>query len=333
MIVAITGGTGFIGRKLVERHLAVGDRVRILTRQSQIQPPLPDNVQLYQNELSASAEPLVSFVDGADVLYHCAGQVTDRNRMHAVHVGGTANLLRAAAGRIGRWVQLSSVGIYGPYSAGNVTEQTLPRPVGTYEQTKWQSDELVVEAAQDGGFSYAILRPSNVYGPEMRNQSLFQLITMINAGWFFFVGKPGALANYIHVANVVKALMKCGRDPRAIGEIFNLSDQCTLEELVTIVQCTLGRPKKVPRIPAPIIQLVLPFLSIIPRMPLNRSRIGALTGRATYSVGKIQAQLDYTHQITIQEGIRQLTETWKMRTGSIGSASLSPVTRQSDRSC
>ena len=51
MEVAITGGTGFIGRALVLRHLAAGDTVRVLSRRSSNQDGFPDVVKLYSGDL------------------------------------------------------------------------------------------------------------------------------------------------------------------------------------------------------------------------------------------------------------------------------------------
>ena len=180
MIVAITGGTGFIGRELVLRHLAQGDVVRGLSRRTAVR----DGVQWHHGDLSSA--DLNSFVDGADVLYHCAGEIRDKSLMKVVHVDGTRRLIDAASGRIGRWVQLSSVGAYGKQRLGVVTEITAPCPVGTYEVTKVESDDLVSSAALGGAFEQSILRPSNVYGPEMSNQSLFGLFNMVNRGRYFF---------------------------------------------------------------------------------------------------------------------------------------------------
>jgi nucleoside-diphosphate-sugar epimerase len=79
--------------------------------------------------------------------------------------------------------------------------------------------------------SVAILRPSNVFGPGMLNQSILQMIQTIERGIFFFIGRRGASANYVHVSNVVDALILCGRSA-ADGRTYNISDWCTMEDFV-----------------------------------------------------------------------------------------------------
>ena len=98
--------------------------------------------------------------------------------MNAVHVDGTRDLLAASVGRVGRWVQLSSVGVYGPVRAGVVTEESLPVPVGCYETAKLMSDELVLAAVRRTGLKAVILRLSIILATDMPNNSLRQMVRL-----------------------------------------------------------------------------------------------------------------------------------------------------------
>jgi nucleoside-diphosphate-sugar epimerase len=310
MIVAITGGSGFIGRKLVMRHLEQGDEVRVLSRRPPEKSELPDSVKWYSGDLSKSGD-LLSFVDKVDVLYHCAGEIKDATKMKALHVDGTARLINMATGRIGRWVQLSSTGAYGQHREGIVTEKTRLNPKGEYEETKVQADNLVIHAANQGAFNYVILRPSIVYGETMSNRSLFGLIALIQKGWFFFIGQPNASANYIHVDNVVKALLICGSAKNVKMQVYNLSDYRSLEDFVKIITNALGC--KIPhlRIPELPVRLLIKLLRWIPGMPLTDSRIKALTNYTIYQNTKIEQELGYNHLISMEDGLTNLVNYWQ----------------------
>jgi nucleoside-diphosphate-sugar epimerase len=310
MIIAITGGTGFIGKKLVLCHLARGDAVRVLTRRASGESGLPANTQHCHGDLTKSAD-LRPFVEGADVVYHCAGEVRNTELMQMVHVEGTRNLIKAAAGRIGRWIQLSSVGAYGRQRAGVVTEESAPNPCDTYEATKVESDSLVASAAANGAFDYAILRPSIVYGAQMSNRSLFGLISMIQRGLFFFIGKPGASANYIHVSNVVDALLLCASSPRAAGRIYNLSDYCSMEQFVAAIAKGLDVDVPRMRLPEAPVRLLARLARNVPGMPLTETRIDALTNRALYPSARIEQDLGYRHAISMEGGLLELVSHWK----------------------
>jgi nucleoside-diphosphate-sugar epimerase len=314
MIVAITGGTGFIGRGLVSRHLARGDKVRLLSRHPYNESGFSSSVEWHRGDLVDSAN-LQPFVDGADILYHCAGEIRNENRMEAVHVEGTDKLIKAAAGRISRWVQLSSVGAYGKHREGIISEEATLNPSGMYERTKVLSDELVEAAASGNAFQHVILRPSNVYGAEMRNRSLFSFISMIQKGWFFFIGKPGSSANYIHVDNVVEALALCGSLPQAAGRVYNLSDYCTMEKFVAAIANALCEPVPRMRVPEAPIYLLAKLLGNLPGVPLTESRVEALTSRAAYPINKIERELGYRHIVSMEKGLAELVDAWKRKTG------------------
>lgn len=311
MNIAITGGTGFVGRVLVERHLAEGNIIRVLSRQSASAVRMPKEIELISTDLTFASKKLNEFVDGVDILYHCAAEVRDQSKMNIVNINGTINLCNAASGRIGHWVQLSSVGVYGSHHSGLITEATQMNPVGIYQKTKTKADQLVMDFAEEGAFTCTILRPSNIYGPTMRNQSIFQLIKMIDRGFFFFIGKAGASANYIHVDNVAEALILCGSAPASRSTVFNLSDHSPLEALVAIIADELGCPPPTLRVSERMVRWLSQVFGSIPGVPLTSSRINAITTRAVYSIQKIQKELGYIHHISMEEGIRQLVRSWK----------------------
>ena len=306
MLVGITGGTGFVGKALLLRHVGQGDRVRLLSRRPAAGNEMPDSVRLFNADLTGSAEFLKSFVDGVDVLYHCAGEILDQTKMFSVHVTGTGNLCAAARHRIGRWVQLSSVGVYGPYSSGVVTEEMPEKPVGVYETTKARSDQIVFDAARNRAFVYSMLRPSNIFGPAMKNRSIFELISMVDKGLFFFLGSPGASANYIHVDNVVEGLIQCGESAAAKGRIYNLSDYRTIEEFIMIIANELKKPVPKMRFPEKPGRFLARQCSWLPGFPLTEKRIVALTNRSRYSIKKIQDELGYVHRVSMEDGLSQM---------------------------
>lgn len=307
MIISITGGTGFIGRKLVLHHLSQGDTVRILSRRDFSEAKLPGSVKWYHGDLSRSSE-LISFVKDADILYHCAGEIRDEASMYRVHVDGTVKLVEAAKGVIGRWVQLSSVGAYGKRSNCVISEQTELKPSGVYEVSKVKSEDLVRDAAMHGGFEFVILRPSIVYGAEMANKSLLGLISIIRRRLFFYIGKPGATMNYIHVDNVVNALSLCGVNPMANGQTYNLSDSRAIERFIAIITGELGIPLPQLRLPEIPIRLVARLLGSIPGFPLTESRVEALTGRTIYLNDKIERELCYRHIVSMETGLSEMVQ-------------------------
>ena len=298
--VLVTGASGFIGAALVPRLQRAGCRVTALTRQTARR--FPPGVSVKGGDLISGAGIDLGLLAGIDVIFHCAGELTRLELMRPLHVGGTARLLESARAQSGRgplhWVQLSSVGAYGPAArAGHdrtVDESTPERPSGEYEVTKTESDGLVTQAARDGWISRSTLRPSNVIGADMPNNSLRQAIAMIGRRWFFHIGRAGAVANYVHVDDVSRALIECGRHPSARGATFNISSDCDWEALAAHIADTCGVRRPLVRLPESMVRAAAAIVGAVATSPLTASRIDALVSRTRYPMARIAETLDFS---------------------------------------
>ena len=300
MIVALTGGAGFVGRALVARLAVAPDvtEIRVLTRRE-----APAGTRGFRGDLTTGVP--ADFLDGADVLFHCAGEVRREEAMRALHVDGTRRLVDAAAGRVTRWVQLSSVGAYGRRQMeGAVSESSPLNPEGEYEVTKVEADLLVQGAAAGGAFAAATLRPSIIFGPGMPNRSLAQLIAVVRRGIFGRVGARPATANYVYVDDVADALVLCGTSPRASG-VYNLSDDRPMDDFIAAVAAVLGRPAPTRRLPEGPLRILARLGGRLPGFPLTESRIDALTRNVRYPSLRLREELGFAFGVGVEEGLRR----------------------------
>ena len=315
MQVCVTGANGFIGRYLIDALLHHGHTIRVLTREAG--NIFPANTQVIVGDLTKSDCPLNQFLSGCDILFHCAGEVRDVKFMRLLHVEGTKRLIKSVENEYARsarkihWVQLSSVGAYGPPIGGPqtvrvVTENTSTNPFNEYEISKTLSDELVTQAGRGVSMTYTILRPSNVFGTKMTNQSLRKLIQMVRRKQFFYIGKPGAVTTYVHVNDVVNALIVCGTNPCASGQIYNLSSDCTLEELVKCIALCIGVKEPRLRIPAPLARISLGLLSAFLLSLVRVPSTNVLVLRTRYPADKIQMELGFEFLTPMPGGVRDM---------------------------
>lgn len=304
-LVSITGASGFIGKLLLQECLARNFSVRVLTRNPSKFAANP-SLQVFVGDLTTTTD-WSDFVRDVDVLIHCAAEIKDPLVMQAVNVDGPARLLQAAVGQVKRWVQLSSVGAYGAASSGLITEESPENPLGPYEVTKTVFDRMLRETAATGSIEAVLLRPSNVYGTEMSNQSLFQMMRMIRRGLFCFMGAKGASANYVHVNDVVRALIICAEHPAAQGKTFNLSDWTTMEEMVATMAKSIQ--VRIPnfRLPLFLAMGLAKSMQWWSRSPLTVPRVRALSSRARYSSQRIENELGFQIQTPIAVGISELS--------------------------
>ena len=301
MIVSITGGRGFIGQSLVKKHLNQKDEVRVLSRKKFFNH---QRAKLFVGDLVDNNENLSEFVDGADVLYHCAGEYRDKSLMYDLHIGGTQRLIDCSNGKIGRWVQLSSVGVYGVVRNGVISEEAQENPTGLYEKTKAKAEKLVSES----GIPYVILRPSNVIGEKMSNQSVFQLIKMIEKGFFAYFGKSKSVVNYVHVDDVVNALMCCAMSQNSLGKKYNLSQTIEVEAMVNSILLGLNVKHNFLRLPLLPVRFFVKLFQNFPGFPLTISRIDALTGNSQYKSNKIIEELNFEFKSKLEEHFKLLAK-------------------------
>lgn len=312
MNVSITGGSGFIGGLLTASLVARGDQITLLSRRESTPT---SNIKVVKGDIVSDVAALGDFVRDAEVIIHCAGEVNDTELMYRLHVDGTRNLLAALHRQIKltgtpvHWVQLSSTGAYGPRESGSnetltIDERFTPAPVGTYEVTKTISDELVVAlAAVEPLFTFTIVRPSIVIGSGMSNQSFFQMGEVVRKRLFFYIGSDTSLATYVHVDDVIRALLLCTSDVRAVGKTFILSNDCPLEQVIS----QLARAQAVPvprlRLPESLIRLLVKVISPLVRLPLTPERVDALTKHVGYSSVHIRNTLGFEFASSIPESI------------------------------
>lgn len=315
MKICITGASGFIGKLLCVELLSQGHSISILTRKS---VPASSAVKVVVGDLVSDGFHLSTFLDDVDVVCHCAGEIKDENLMYDVHVGGTRRLLQEVSLSIRRhrkavhWVQLSSVGAYGvtgPSSHGSraVDERSPERPVGVYEVTKTKSDRLVIDFARfEPLFSFTILRPTAVIGSNMPNKSFHAMARMIQRGFFFWIGRRNAIANYVHIEDVVRAMVVCVNDERARGRIFIISNDCPLRLVIEALALSMNVPRPKLVLPEGPLRLAVKTIGHWIKIPLTVARIDALTRQTQFSSALVTEVLGFSPTASIPEVIPKL---------------------------
>lgn len=329
MVVAVTGGTGFIGRHLVASLAKDGVQVRALTRRPEVVPRLwpTGDVEPWEGDLTRP-ETLRGFVRRARVVYHLAGEVRDVNAFNRVNVTGTENLLEVCRDEPPkRFVHLSSTGVIGASGAGVVDESTPCQPMNAYEKSKYASERMVFVASKKFQIPVTVIRPTIVFGedPNQDSDSLGSWLNAIQKGWFRFFGTSDSVANYIYVGDVVRACLLVAESERATAEVYVVSDSCPLRDFVGAAAEFLGvrMPGTLPislGYAAAVASEMAGRLAHFPP-PLTVSRFKALTNRVVYSSDRFRKELGFSPAFGWREGLRRTVEWYEenKRLASTGS--------------
>ena len=144
----ITGGAGFIGSHLVDRLLAMGERVTVIDNFDPFYPAsikrsniarhlTTSRFRLIEADLRDRGETETVFADNSfDVIIHLAAKagvrpsVTNPHDYQEVNIAGTLNLLEAARRQgVGRFIFASSSSVYGPGASAPFREEAALHPI------------------------------------------------------------------------------------------------------------------------------------------------------------------------------------------------------------
>jgi nucleoside-diphosphate-sugar epimerase len=329
MRVLVTGATGFLGRHLVLRLLDEGEQVRILARSTQRAAPLVDRgADVAIGDLS-DRDALRFALRDVEVVYHLAGKLflpgEPASAYRALHVEGTRTLLELCETmpRFTRFVHCSTTGVLG--ATGEVpADETAPhRPTNCYEQTKSEAERLVRGAARDG-LPTVTVRPGLVYGPH--DLHLLGLFRAIGHRLFRPIGSRPVWLHPIYIDDMTEAFIRCGRDPRALGECFHIAgkEPASIATLAMTIADGLGVPAASGTIPLVVARALATAGDALParlraRAPLTRTRLDFLTHSRVYDVGKARATLDFVAETDLRTGIAR-TIAWYRRNGLLAAA-------------
>jgi len=216
--IAVIGGTGFIGRHLLERVTGeTPERVRVFVHQA-----VPDwlggieSAEVVRGDLlqPASLGPLL---EGVTTVINLAGQVSaDVDEYQGVNLRGMVGFAQACVKhRIRRVIHGSSALVYG--NVLDAHEETPCRPISPYATMKLAAEEILTGLLPPG-VELLSLRLSNVYGPRQRNGLMPYLVKRILKREPITIDADGAqVRDFVHVQDVAAAFVKALQTPACNG--------------------------------------------------------------------------------------------------------------------
>lgn len=236
MKIALTGGTGFIGRHIIHQLLGGGHSLRCWYRPSSDRSELPPHIEWIEGDLSQK-EAAPALVAGCDAVVHAAlyrpgkgfqGAEGDLLPFAEINVLGTLRLIEAArAAGVERFIFLSTCAVHDRI----LTDRPLDERHPTWAESHYGAHKAAIENfvhsyGFGSGYPICALRPTGVYGVAHPPQASkwFDLVRAVVRGEEVTCNRGGKEVHAVDVARGVELLLQAPADKIA-GEAFNCYDR------------------------------------------------------------------------------------------------------------
>ena len=300
--VLVTGGTGFIGRRVVAGLADAGLAVRALVHRNVPEGGLPDGVETVEGNV-LDTESLARACDGVGAVAHLVAVVRESGdrTFHRVNVEGTRNMLEAAsAAGVERFVFASTIGA--------TSDPEIP-----YLHSRWAAEQDVVSS----GLAHTIVRFSVGFGPgdEFFNvlaaqAKLFPLVPVAGSGMNGF--QP------IAADDAARCLVEALRRDDTVGRTIEAGGPAhySYDELLDLIAETLGVKIVKVHVPLPLMRPAVALMeALAPRPPVtgeqlkmiavdNVTDVDSVERNFGFAPRPLEGNLDYLRDIGLHDALK-----------------------------
>lgn len=320
--VLVTGGTGFLGKRLVGALSERGYQVRIIVRDTLKADHLKKfNIEICSGDIRDEAA-LKKAVQGMDFIVHAAAaQAGEWEIFKQTTIDGTERIFRLARENgVKRIIYISSMSVYqmdgikpGTALTENSALEGKPIERGYYTASKLAAEKIARSFLKNdpSGISTVILRPATIYGP---GSSVFT--PMIGLSFFkrlfIVLGYREMKLPFVYVDNLVDAILLSIEHESAIGEILNVIDDDKISKETYLNEYVKKRfnGSMVLFLPFWMVSKLVFFQEIIFKIlkkkpVLTRYRLNSASNNLEFSNNKITKKLGWIPTVSIQDGLRK----------------------------
>ena len=315
----VTGGTGFIGSRLIALLVARGIQVRALARsQTGLEKVKALGAIPVQGDV-IDPTSMKEAMRGCDVLFHVASMyevgLRYKAQMEKVNVDGVRNVIETAL-EVGvpKIVFTSTIGVFGN-TRGRLVDETYEYRgefSTVYERTKWLAHYQVVLPLIKQGAPIIVVMPSAVFGPN-DHSTLNDLMKLHVRGRLPVLPGKETTFSHVYVDDVAEGHILAAEKGR-IGESYVLAGTVlSFSEFAKLWAKVSGCPAPVLEIPSVFLRIWWPLLALLERvfsMPALLSGEAARVLGTTWVASSEKAQRELGYQFHPVEESLKLTFDW-----------------------
>lgn len=322
----VTGGTGFLGSRVIKRLLARGDEVVALAREGAKADELEKSgVEVLRGDLG-DLDAVLARVAECDVVYNVGARVVSSgpwDEFFRVNVEAVQRLMDAAlAGNAKRFVHVSSLGIFEIDRDGmDVSDESdydrRPLLRGNYTRSKLDADRLACSAVR-AGRPVVVVRPGVLFGPNHPQQNVFlgRVKKFLRPDLLAVVSSPGYRVPLIYVENAADAVVLAGTVPDVERGIFNVIDDpdLTQERYFRTLSEVRPKPLRVVYLPVSLISPAVRAVDFVHRLVKRRPWTVAYQllrseRSARYSTDAARTRLGWTPSVDLRTSLQESLRT------------------------
>lgn len=307
--IFVTGGTGFVGRRLVHQLRDSGNTVTAAVRRdlASLAPPV------FQFAGLSADQDWAEGVAGHNVVIHSAARVhvmTEHSadplsEFRKVNVYGTLNLARqAATAGVRRFIFISSIKVNGEGTrlGKSYSAYDEPAPQDPYGISKCEAEKGLKALAAETGLEVVIIRPALVYGPGVK-ANFQSMMSWMNKGIPLPLGAINNKRSMVALDNLVDLIATCIDHPAAANQTFLVSDDEDLSttELLTRTARALGKPARLVPVPAGLLELGAGMLG-------KRAVAQRLCGSLQVDICHTCETLGWRPPVTVDDALKEAAE-------------------------
>ena len=329
MRVLITGAAGRLARHLVPALYARDFKLTLLdksgesVRESLKRAKLVDfeKIKIIEADLTTAPESVLrDACTGCEAVVHLAALLdyaSSRKQFFEVNVNATKRLLDAtrAAGTVKRFAYISSTSVYGQKSGDNaVSEESEFAPTNAYGESKLAAEQAVRES----GLPFVILRPSVIYGIDF-TEGFSQVVSGIKSGKLKLIGDGGNKIAFVHVDDVVQAILLALEKKEALGQDFIIAGEpVTQSQAFDAVADVLGVPRVEKRVSKSLAYLAARFETLKARLSgrkpkLTKENVATICENRFFDCSKARRLLGFKPRVAFEDGVSEVVSSLAAR--------------------
>jgi UDP-glucose 4-epimerase len=301
--ILVTGGAGFIGFHLCKR---LSKLTTDLTIYDNLSSGKIDNVKDVPKAKFVKGDILdlqkLCSMEKSDLIYHLAAQVVVPYSMENPvedfenNARGTLKVLEKARKNDAKLVFASSAAVYGNPEIFPTAENYGFNPFSCYGLSKVVGEEYCNMYASQYGLDITILRFANVYGPRCHGviNDFFDKIGR-NPNTLEIIGTGLQSRDFVHVSDVVDALVLCGQKESTVGKTYNLG---------------YGETTKI----IDLAKMILKILNLLDKTEITTTNVSWQGDVTTiwFDITKAKKELNWSPKITLENTLREMARARKL---------------------